>query len=880
MIFPILAWGFLSTLLGLLAFPFAFRVFPRLADRGYALSRSLGVLGAGYLLWMGTSLGILRNDFSGALAAVLGVALASVALSYRNRREIGAWMRQKARTIQWTELLFALAFVGWALVRAANPEIVATEKPMELAFVNAILRSPTFPPADPWLSGYAISYYYFGYVLVAMLSRLTGTSAGVAFNLANALWFALACLGAWSILLSLLGVAQRGARHAAALLGPLFVIVTANLEGFLEVLWSAGLFWRTGADGQPTSWFWQMLDIKDLNQPPTAATGLIPDRFLWWWRASRVIHDRNLAGASIEVIDEFPFFSFLLADNHPHLLALPFVLLAVAFVLQIFLEGERQDLRLRPPGEGVSDKALQRTVYALLGAVLGLALVRGLWVFRAEASAGAGLGAAGGVMIAGGLVVAIGTAVLAMFGGKLPSLLRGPEILVAAWLFGALAVLNTWDLPIYLSLLFLVLYWQASGSDWLAGMGKAALASVIVLILSLVAYFPWYPTFASQLSGILPNLFFPTRLPQFAVMFGAMLLPLGVWLAWRAGEGWRRRDTWVLLAMSLGIPVFLWLVAWLLSGVAMLADPLLLQEALGQLGAASLNQATQAALQRRLTDGWTSVLLSALVGLAALIFLRLRRSRPVGGKPPNAAFVLAMMAIGVLMILGPEFVYLRDLFGTRMNTVFKLYFAAWILLGLSTAYVAVDLWPRSSSWRGALRTLSLLPLMLGLVYPILATWTKTNAFRPPGGLTLDGTAHLAVDHPQDEAAIRWIDRYLPEGVLAEAVGGSYTEFGRVATHTGFPTVLGWEFHEFQWRGTMEPQGSRKEDIRRLFETRDPSELASLLNRYQIDYVYIGPLERATYTLTQAELAKFPVLMDLIYATEDVEIYARRSKRGF
>ena len=81
------------------------------------------------------------------------------------------------------EVLFLIAFMGWAVVRSANPEITGTEKPMELAFINAILRSPTLPPNDPWLSGYSISYYYYGYVMVAMLARLTATSGGVAFNL-------------------------------------------------------------------------------------------------------------------------------------------------------------------------------------------------------------------------------------------------------------------------------------------------------------------------------------------------------------------------------------------------------------------------------------------------------------------------------------------------------------------------------------------------------------------------------------------------------------------------------------------------------------------------------------------------------------------------
>ena len=94
--------------------------------------------------------------------------------------------------------------------------------------------------------------------------------------------------------------------------------------------------------------FWRWLDIKDLNcldgpaytvqvaNCPQAA-GIMPERFFWWWRASRVITDRDLLGNAVEVIDEFPFFSFLLGDMHPHVLGLPFVLLAVGLALALLL---------------------------------------------------------------------------------------------------------------------------------------------------------------------------------------------------------------------------------------------------------------------------------------------------------------------------------------------------------------------------------------------------------------------------------------------------------------------------------------------------------------------------------------------------------------
>ena len=114
--------------------------------------------------------------------------------------------------------------------------------------------------------------------------------------------------------------------------------------------------------------------------------------------------------------------------------------------------------------------------------------------------------------------------------------------------------------------------------------------------------------------------------------------------------------------------------------------------------------------------------------------------------------------------------------------------------------------------------------------------------------------------------------HLPDGVLAEAVGGSYTYYARVSTHTGLPTVLGWPGHEGQWRGGYLEQGSRQEDLRQLYQSPDWSTTLSVLDRYAIDYVYLGELERQTYPPIFE--AKFEAFMELIYANDSVHIYGR------
>ncbi|HEX7567943.1 MAG TPA: DUF2298 domain-containing protein, partial [Anaerolineaceae bacterium] len=201
-----LAWYLLVSALGWLTFPLAFRLFPALADRGFSLARTFGMLVWGYAFWMMASLGIIQNDLGGLLLGLVVLAAVSGSGLVRKemRKSLGEWIGSNWRVIVTVEVLFFLAFVFLAFVRAGNPEIVGTEKPMELAFINAILHSPTFPPHDPWLSGYAISYYYFGYVMAAMLAKATGTLGSVAFNLMLSLVFALSAVGAYGVLYNLL----------------------------------------------------------------------------------------------------------------------------------------------------------------------------------------------------------------------------------------------------------------------------------------------------------------------------------------------------------------------------------------------------------------------------------------------------------------------------------------------------------------------------------------------------------------------------------------------------------------------------------------------------------------------------------------------------
>jgi uncharacterized membrane protein len=864
-----LAWWVASTLAGLSVFPLTWRVLHRLPDRGWGLTRALGLLLSGYVLWLGASTGLLHNDAAGAVAAMVAALLAGLLAGRGRWPEIARWVREHVRLLIAEEAVFTISFAVWVLVRATNPEIVATEKPMELAFLNAILRSPNFPPQDPWLSGYAISYYYFGYVLLSLLTTWTGVSAGVAFNLGSALWFGLTAVGTYSLTLNLLAAHGERPRPWAALLGPVVILFVGNAAGLFEILHSLHVFWRPGPDGTLTSTFWSWLNLKDLVLPPAGPPDFPPERFWFWWQGARVINDINLAGLHVEVIDEFPLFSFLLADNHPHVLALPFAILAIGYALHAYLGAKGTAVRLsflRLPESWPTGAAIAGIVTSL---IVGLA--RGAAAsLQGAPFTDAALRALQGILLVGAGWAAIGVA-LALLAGAWEIPLGIGEVLFAGWVFGALAFLNTWDFPIYLLLLLLALGMGFAGQPVRRTLGVLGSGAAAVGMGAMILYFPWFPTFASQAGGVLPNLIFPTRLPQFLIFFATSFVPIGVWLFLQVRANASPSDRKSIIGWGLGLPLGLWVLSIAYGLIILVVKPLEATTSIQALGATSMADLFQAALVRRGQNSWVALLLG-LVAAGAFVLLRRRASeRTAEGAAGSAMpFVLFLIGLGALLVLGPEFFYLEDSFGSRMNTVFKLFYAGWLLWGLATAYLLATPWPgrRGSGWAA----LATLPLVVGFLYTFPAIWNKTNEFRPPLGLNLDGTAHLALDDPPDYDAILWINANLPGGVLAEAAGGSYSQYGRISAHTGLSSVLGWDFHEYQWRGSYEPQGSRQGDIERLYLTRDWEDARVILDQYGIRYVYLGPLERSTYGPVQTR--KFDIYMETIYTSDDVTIYAR------
>lgn len=279
----------------------AFAVAPTLLRRAgeaagavWGLTKMLGLIALALPVWLVVSWGWLT--FSGplvwlSLLVLLGFGVRGFVAHFDQMAEI--WQRHKNMIIA-AELVFTTMFLAVLALRFANPDLWHAwrggEKPMELAYFTAVTGSTTFPPYDPWFAGGSLNYYYYGWYLLAVPTRILGIQPSVAFNLGVATYAAVAASTAFSTAAMLTTVAARQTRRrlpviGAGLLGTLLFVVVGNLDSLRQVV-------SRIRNDQP---------VGDFD----------------WWDPSRV----NKHGPGLEVT-EFPSWTILFGDLHPHFMAM------------------------------------------------------------------------------------------------------------------------------------------------------------------------------------------------------------------------------------------------------------------------------------------------------------------------------------------------------------------------------------------------------------------------------------------------------------------------------------------------------------------------------------------------------------------------------
>ncbi len=726
-------WLLLVECIAALALPIVVRVFSSFPDRGASFSKPISLLVISYIAWISASLHIVPLRF-GVYVAVVILAAFSFASGTAMRSSLFSFFKEHRKEFLYTELAFILVFAAFAWIRSYNPAIEGQEKYMDFALLNTMRRASYLPPVDPWLSGYPVNYYYYGYFVWGLLIKISHIYPGVAYNLVLATIAAATCQCAYGV-----GYAIAKSR-VTAFLAALFTGIVGNLDGALQIRNGAKLF--AGLD---------------------------------YWRASRVVTG---------TINEFPFFSFIHGDVHPHVMALPFAILALALTVAMWSSAE-----------GTPETQTSPLIWPL--AVITL---------------------------------------------------------------GSLFCMNAWDFPAYAGLFILSLAYSLWKKGEGEGVGRWALmtGSRVALIIfgAYLVFLPFHlnyePPRYYEEGGLLGLVHAQTPLFKLLTIFGLFLFAIVSEIVLNLNDAYKQnakaRDLlfigFAVLMVSLmviQIPSAPWLSAQVFR------------------------------------NGATALGGGALLALVLTAWARRRDMLPCHW---------VLMAGGLFLLILCELVYIRDPYGDtfhRMNTVFKFYYQAWILLGIGAAVSIGSIISRFKALtvvscpRRIGFTLWVIAgaglILASMVYTIGATITRAGHFSQIP--TLDGTAYLERDHRDDYEAIRWLNAHASDSdVVLEVTGDPYSYNARVSTNTGIATLLGWTNHEQVWRagayGIDQEIQRRKQAIEQIYAGTNVFEGKSIMERYQVRYVFVGELERARYS--DEALAKFAGPLAEVYHSGRTAVY--------
>lgn len=919
---PVIWWLVTLWAFGVLAFPYTFVAFRRFADRGYAFAKAVGILAFAWLTWTLASYRVLPFERTTMWLVIAALFVGAVFVVWRKRGEMVQYLRAHWKLLVGIEVVFLAFFAVDLGIRFANPDLwhqwFGGEKPMDFAYLNAVIKTTYFPAYNPWFEGGFINYYYFGQLISAALTKFTGIVPEVAYNLLLPMFFGLTATGAFGVAYNLVARAGQTADDGRRAAGDglttddgrrtaeTVVVVDGSGQREDEVLtvvnprqtpnrdWSwlrptiagivaAFLVLFIGNLGQVGVLF---KGLNDLGAQSGASDGLAA--FLagvaawiggkeipipignWYWTATRIIPD---------TINEMPFFTFVYADLHAHLMSLPFTLVGLGLAAHAVFNRAKlkwYDLGIAAMVLGAL-RAINTWDYPTYLALIGCAMVIGYVVdTRATRSRqGDPDVVTDGALNWNELIQRYLLFIVLAF----------VQVLIAVIPINAAGFKITFDMAIYaLVLAFaLVLGFIKFGVrldprriGWDLGWRMIAL-----IILSVVFYWPYIANYGTSYTSV---------------------------------EMWK--DNRTLLSDYLIVHgIFLFLVATYL--IILVANR-----------SARTMVASNASGARSWVEGWTLYLLPALAVLEiGLVFLQLYVFAVIVPLVAAGAWILLardtatvhrfislIVVAALLLTLMVEVVTLKGDIG-RMNTVFKFYLQAWVFFAIASAaglaIVFNHLWFRDpqldemgqkvggdtstlqmakAAWWG----LAVLLIFAGMLYPAFAGWAKMNdryvSGMPPGLNGLDYMTQATYQENnqtlnlvEDYDAIQWLrQNIIGSPVIVEANTGLYRWGNRISINTGLPVVAGWDWHTKQQYSLLPGDiiDRRIGDIRTIYETEDLDETLQLLRKYGVSLVYVGPLERAVYSVMG--LSKFDRMvangtLDRIYDQNGVQIYALTDK---
>jgi len=889
----------LVEVLGIICLPLTFTIFKNLPDRGWAFTKIVGMALLAFCVWL-PLMTLQFLPFSQLfIAGVLLIILAFNVIGYaRIWKSVLQLIRTHLVYILACELVFLgmVFLLGW--IRSYGPNIQGFEMYMDEGFLAAIMRSPHFPPSDMWLSGYPINYYYYAHYVIAMLAKLMGQSPSIAFNTGISTYYGLTAVNIFGVTCNIVAWAMHRrrrnpgttrarsfffARRDISTRSPALSLAKAMPFGVLSLLMGEVL----GNLASTQAWFQQHGDLP----------------YFYWFNVSRVVDPPK-------TINEFPAFSFLLSCFHAHVLTLAFTILAVAAIFNIFLEqggnGDDDAKGMRVFGRGWRLPINLGFMALVLGGLftmngwdlptyLGMAVVcvaLQQWMAYRRFCLELVLD----VFTTCASLIALSFFFYAPFYLNFISPSQGIGIVNAvdrSKISEEMLVYGTF-MFIFVSFLLVNLFRDRAAASAAPAIDPGAGP--------VLANAPEHPSTAHGLRGFGTIEAGNTKTnskelavtaassaqtqprQQFASVPHALVQPQEEFNSSEDDElEISRQDTQFPAAILPGgeqqtagqtkesrLKLPSWLSVPMLSQVLILAVALLMLVVL--------------------KNSLWFVVTFVITALGVEQTLMNLHDRP-------RAFTLLLGTVAFALVALTEVVYLRDVFAgnfPRMNTVFKFYFQAWALLSITSGaglyfifesfqtappMSGINLWMRRCG-QGMWSLVCLALLLAGAIYPIVATYQRTNEFMQRSN-SLDGFAYMQSYYPGDYAAINWLNSHVQGNpVLLEAYGpngGDYSDYGRVSAFTGLPTLMGWVGHEYQWRVNWLNNiynatdfYRRGSDINTIYMSTDSRVVLGLLQHYQVKYLYVGSLEITTYA--GSDLGRFRQFMPIVYSANGVTIY--------
>jgi YYY domain-containing protein len=837
---PVLMWWLLAALLGLLALPLCMAVFKNFPDGGYALARALGLF---LFSWVAYNLAWWKilPFYQGALWALLAAALLGLFLWSRSRRpELLGWWRKRKTEILWSEAIFAAAFLYFCLVRAYNPNIhdIAGQgyfgggEPLGMTYLSAVTRCATFPVYDPWLALKDSSYYYFGYVMAGTLTKLSGFAPAITYNLSLALFFALSVLSAYGVSRAL------SSRRVFALVG-------AGAAVLFGSLWSV-----------PTI----------MNQATPGGHFSLAAALRAWFSHSFIWDPTRFPDLASGYIFEFPSFSYLYSDLHPHNMVIPLGLVLTALLLVPFKSAFSG---WKSFGESKGAVGLWIFLFALLldaqyaintwnypvFVALGLgALLVGPWAGKPVNFSKAFIS----VLVGLGLfLVAVGVP------GKVPGLgtllMHGFREYFIQDSAGRLGVVQAGErqMPAYIPMAYFIFGLAALSllgglrlRSWLLAndkkLGVTKLSRKPVHEAALVLAERLWLRMPVRGALILGSLSAAVLLLIFGfpgmLQASVLVYSLGVALAcftlfslrgWEdGGEAFLWMSGCFALCLVAGSElryvadrtntIFkFWFNGWILMGLVFGAAFARWFDAMDLL--APLKALKAAAMRRQLNRDRLRVGLVAL-GMVLMLFAMAAFDSNRGRQ---GGYLFSLSWLGLMALSAP---------------LLLLFSAAWARLAGRGLFFAL--------------------LCLGLLYPVGATVARisdSSGFKNPHLNGVDfmkerlqrGAGWDVLDYDQyDAQLIDWLNANAPlTEPLLEAPGiDMYKGLSRFAIYTGLPTVLGWDYQVGQQLGSRagDQLTTRMLDSLRIYHTKDVESAKALLRKYRIRWIVVGGIEHKIF----------------------------------